>query len=337
MNQDPYIYWRIALSNPDQQAPPANPQPGFWRMDAGKGAPVAIWYDGDALECLVDSEDAHAPLAWRFCAKHPVTEEQYQQRMGTGMWHDDPRQQARTKAPPLNPPPAKDPPVKPDKIDQPPIKNQPDLDGFDAIRFELEAEVETAEELLKQPVKDQEQADRVGVWAKKLGEIFARAEARRVVEKEPHLTASRDVDTKWKPVLNQATYVAQALKSHLQTFLMLKQAGERKRAEEEAAKAQAAWDAAQKIEDEGERAKVVAEAQAAEEASIAKKATAGRTGMKVGLRTEKKARIVDYAKCLAAVSEHPDVKALVETLAQRSVRGGNPLPGVEVVTVEKVV
>ena len=82
---------------------------------------------------------------------------------------------------------------------------------------------------------------------------------------------------------------------------------------------------------------MVAEAQAAEEAAIARKPAAGRTGMKVSLRTEKRGRIVDYAKCLAAVSEHVDVKAVVETLAQRSVRGGNPLPGVEVVMVEKVV
>ena len=59
--------------------------------------------------------------------------------------------------------------------------------------------------------------------------------------------------------------------------------------------------------------------------------------MKVGLRSEKRARIIDYDKCLAAVKDHPDVKAVVEALAQRSVRGGNPLPGVEVVTVEKVV
>ena len=294
------------------------------------GAPVAIWYDGDELQCLVDGKDSHPPLAWRFCAKHPVSEEVYLERMETGRWVVDP------------------PPVKPDKIDQPPIKNRgskiigindplPDLDAFDALRFELESEIETAEELLKQPVTDQEQADRIGVWAKKLSEIEARAEQRRVLDKEPFLVGGREVDAKWKPVTLQASTFASRLKQHLQAFLLQQKAAERARAESERVKAAEAWTKVGTVEDEEERAKVVAQAQAAEEAAIAKNATAGRTGMKVGLRSEKRARIFDYYKTLEAVRDHAEIKEVVEKLAQRSVKGGHPLPGVEIVTVEKVV
>lgn len=340
---DPYVYWRAALNArpATSVAPPANPQAGFWRMEKAGNAlrktplwqPVAIWFDERAeMQCLVDGEEAHPGIAWKFCAQHPVEEAQYHAALLAGVWHDDYAIQLKADL-------DRDPiekPVKPDKIDQPRL-NTPDLDGFDAIRHELEAEIETAEELLKTPVKDQETADRVGIWAKKLAEIEARAEARRVVEKEPHLTASREVDARWKPVTSRADAVAKRLKAHLQTFLMLAKAAERARAESERVKAAEAWTKVGTIDDEGERAKIVAEAQAAEEVAVARNATAGRTGMKVGLRSEKRGRIVDYDKCLAAVANHPEIREVVEKLAQRSAKGGNPLPGVEIITVEKVV
>lgn len=308
---DPYLYWRIALEDILNVAPAATPQPGFWRMK--DGSPVAIWREDEGdeeLHCLVDGEPAHAVLAWRECASRPISEETY-----NGATDED-----EDEAP-----------------SPPPDHNQPDLDSFLALKFELDSEVETAEELLRTPVKDQETADRVGVWAKKLSEIEGRAETRRVLEKEPHLSASREVDAKWKPLTSRADEVARRLKAHIQTFLLMKKAAERARAEAAQREADAAWAKAQTIGSETERAVVVAQAQAAEEASAVRNATAGRVGMKVGLRSEKRARIVDYAACLAAVADHADVREVVEKLAQKSVRGGHPLPGVEVVVIEKVV
>ena len=311
MNADPYLYWRAALGG--NATPPRNPQPGFWRMK--DGSPVAIWRDeartGDELHCLVDGEDSHAALAWKECAARPISEEAYQ---GEDIEEED-----------VPPPP-------PDH-NQP----QPDLDSFLALKFELESEVETAEGLLRQPVKTQEDADQVGVWSKKLLEIEARAEARRVLEKEPFLVGGRDVDAKWRPITSRADEVAKRLKGHLQTFLLQKKAAERARAEASQREADEAWAKAQTIATDEERAPIVAQAQAAEESAVVRNATAGRTGMRVGLRSEKRARIVNYAVLLDAVKDHPDVREVLEKLAQKSVRGGHPLPGVEIVTIEKVV
>jgi len=313
---DPYAYWRLALTGP-QLAPPKNPQPGFWRMEnaAGVWVPVAIWWADGATECLVDGEDSHAALVWRNCAKYPVDEEQYNVRLRHGVWHDDP-------------------PPKP----APTLRNEPDdFDELMSLVHDLKGESETALELLRQPVADQETADRIGVWARKLGDIANRAEGRRIAEKEPHLAAGKAVDQKWKAIIDPAENLVRRLKTHVQAFLLAAKAAERERAARAAREAQEAWAKVGVEKTDEARAPLVAAAQAAEEASQAKNAAAGRTGMKVSLRTEKRGRIVDYAACLAAVADHADVREVVEKLAQRSVKGGNPLPGVEVVTVEKVV
>ena len=63
-------------------------------------------------------------------------------------------------------------------------------------------------------------------------------------------------------------------------------------------------------------------------------ASAGRVGARVALRTEKRARIVDFEACLQLLKDQPEIIDLVQTLAQRAVRGGVKLPGVEIDNVE---
>jgi len=72
-----------------------------------------------------------------------------------------------------------------------------------------------------------------------------------------------------------------------------------------------------------------AEAAEREKAAQATNAQAGRTGAKVSLRTFVSARIVDYGKALVALKDHPEMKALVEQLANRAVRAGVEVAGVE--------
>ncbi|MBZ3696033.1 hypothetical protein J1W56_25705, partial [Phyllobacterium sp. R2-JL] len=71
------------------------------------------------------------------------------------------------------------------------------------------------------------------------------------------------------------------------------------------------------------------EAAEAEREAQARNATAGRTGSRVSLRTFVSARITDYDKALVALKDHPEMKALVEQLANRAIRSGHDLAGVE--------
>ncbi len=66
------------------------------------------------------------------------------------------------------------------------------------------------------------------------------------------------------------------------------------------------------------------------------KVNAGRTGARVSLRSEKVAHIVDYDACMMALKDHPEMRSLVQVLAQRAVRGGVELAGVEVKIEERV-
>lgn len=81
---------------------------------------------------------------------------------------------------------------------------------------------------------------------------------------------------------------------------------------------------------------MIRQAQEAEKAAEVRNAQAGRTGAKVSLRTEKRAKIVDFDACLLALKERAEVKELIQSLANRAVKSGFSLPGVEVETIEKV-
>ena len=92
-------------------------------------------------------------------------------------------------------------------------------------------------------------------------------------------------------------------------------------------------------QDEEAKAAALKAAQEAEKAAEVKNASAGRTGARVSIRTEKRAKVVDYHAAAKALvdANHKDMLATIDQLAQRAVKAGVPLAGVEVETVEKVV
>lgn len=191
---------------------------------------------------------------------------------------------------------------------------------------------------MKTPVKTQDQADKAAIWAKRLTAIKNRATDLHKVEKQPHLDAGRNVDNKWRGLKEDPDTLAKKLKAHVTPFLQEQQRleyerqqrerdeAERKRREAEALAAQAdvSNTAAQ-----AEAERLQQEANQQEQAAQAQKAQAGRTGARVSLRTFVSARIVDYDKAIKALSNHPEMKALVETLANRAIRAGVELDGVE--------
>ena len=56
--------------------------------------------------------------------------------------------------------------------------------------------------------------------------------------------------------------------------------------------------------------------------------TGGATGRVITQRKVKVATITDYDKALGALKDHPDMKALVQQLADRACKAGVPLAGV---------
>jgi len=222
--------------------------------------------------------------------------------------------------------------------ESPPIGHNSKSDNpFDALKIEFESDEEQAQLLLKQPIETQEQADAVAFWSKRIALISKKATDLHKVEKQPHLDAGRAVDDKWRDLKENPKSLSDKMKRHLDDWL-------RKRAVIEAERQRHAREEAERLRLEAEKLQAESNKEAQDQieiynlhrqAALAEKqskemnVSAGRIGSKVALRTFVSARIVDYKKAMMALKDHPEMKALVEQLANRAVRAGHHLNGVE--------
>lgn len=311
---NPWAWWQNALAGNIGPMHEGLPEQGFYRtrFKGGQWEPVAIWFDDGQWWAKRGERMVDADEAWNFCRTHPVSHEAYQKAIEGSGWDDEP------------PAPA--------------IGHNLPSDPFEALELEFQAEAEQANEFMKVPVKTQDQADKAAIWAKRLTAIKNKATDLHKVEKQPHLDAGRNVDNKWRALKEDPDTLAKKLKAHVTPFLQEQQRleyerqqrerdeAERKRREAEALAAQAdVSDTAAQAEAE----RLQQEAARQEQAAQPKNAKAGRTGASVSLRTFVSARITDYDKALKALGNHPEMKALVETLANRAVRAGHEIDGVE--------
>lgn len=296
------------------------PQSGFYRKrnKAGSDIPVAIWNGEQGIVAVAGSSPVDPHDIWTWCCDWPVSEESYRAVAENGQsWADEP-------------------PVATASIGH----NLPD-DPHEALRLEFEAERELAENFLSRTIESQDDADKAAVWSKKIAAIAKKATDHHKIEKQPHLDAGRAVDDKWRPLKEEPDALSKRLKRHLDAYLLDQQRKERERQEaarreeerlrreaEEKARAAAASDDAAAKED-AERLQREAEAKAREAES--RNASAGRTGAKVALRTFVSARVTDYEAAAIALLKmnHADLKSTIDQLANRAIRAGVELAGVE--------
>lgn len=311
---DPYHYWREKLAgrDPDPVDPRTDMPAGFWRLRSGD--PLAVWLDAEgkrtALRGFAGASRIMAPKHTEAMAETgsfgvAVTEELYRAAFDAGEWPDDPPAVA-------------------------PIGHNLPESAFDRLRIEIEGEVETTAPFIEKPIETQADADKCSTWARRVGLLAKQADEAREEEKAPHLAAGREVDDRWRPVITDAKDLTARLKKHVEPYLIRKKReadDAARKAREEAEELRRAADLSTVNEDE--RAELVQQAQDAERRAEPKKAIAGRPNMRVSLRKKVRARIVDYGACHAALRDHRDMKELVEQLANRAVKAGVPLAGVE--------
>lgn len=315
-----YDYWRAKLAGEDPD-PPADRTLlplGFWRLRNGE--PLAVWIREDG-ERVAASGFASRPRPWSRQRMEStaesgsfgqaVTEEVWRAAYEAGHWPDDP----------------------------PPVAAGHNLPGdpLERIAAELRDEAEMTAAFLSSPVATQADADKCSTWARRVGLLAKKADEARKAEKEPHLAASRAVDDRWRAVIAEAETLTATLKKHVEPFLI----AEKRKADEAArvAREQAETLRRQAMESDqksaAERDALRAKATEVEKAAEPKRPIAGRPNMRVSLRKKVRARIVDYDACYAALKEHPDMREYVTDLANRAVRAGVPLAGVEAETYEE--
>lgn len=316
---DRWAWWQEALKGNIGPIHENEPQQGYYRTRRKNGPwePVAIFYPEDTAE-LVAYRDGREVRdingLWVWCCRNPISFEAYERAMSGGGFKDEPKTATIGD-------------------------NSGDADPFEALKIELAGERELAEGFLKTKIETQDQADQAGIWAKRLNDLSKRADGQRTTEKEPHLTRSRAVDDKWRPIIGDAKDLAKSLKQHVEPFLLAAKRAEQERARKAAEEAERKRQEALKAESEEQRAEALQAAQQAEKAAEVQNASAGRTGAKVSIRTEETAIVNDYhaaAKALVDMN-HKDLLATIDQLAKRALKAGMLLEGCEKKTIEKVV
>jgi hypothetical protein len=328
-NDNAWAWWQAALAGNFGPIHDSDPQQGYYRtrFKDKPWEPVAIWFE-DEWHAMRGERVVNAAEIWTWCCRNPISYEAYTKAIDGAGWDDEP------EAPAIG-------------------HNLPD-DPFEALQVEFAAEKEQAEAFLKTPIKKQADADRAAVWSKRLSTIAKKATDLHKVEKQPHLDAGRNVDNKWRELKEDPDALSKKLKRHLDAFLQEQQRIELDRqaaARAEADRIQreadavrvAAEQASAKNDNESnagaiaERNNAIAEAQRladqaaqAERDAQARNASAGRTGAKVSLRTFTYAEITDFDALLMALKDRPEIREVVETLANRAARSGVELAGMAI-------
>jgi len=220
---DDYAWWREALATGSFTVNENEPQPGFYKTKrAGAWSPVAIWKKDGVLVAKDVTGMRNPHDIWVGCAKHPVSNVAAKKAFATGNFPGE-------------------------------IPAMGHNSGTLSLSEEIADVCASAMEWLRKlgGIKDKTAGDMAANWRAKLNDLKKRADVERETEKRPHLEASRAVDAKFKPVIEQAEAAANTLRDALTVFM---------RAEE--AKARAEAEARHKAEMERvakERARIAAE------------------------------------------------------------------------------
>lgn len=190
----------------------------------------------------------------------------------------------------------------------PAMGNNNPPEGFDALRLAIESEAAEALGWLKDLViETQADADKCANWRDAINKLMKQADAEREKEKRPHMEAANAVQAKYAPLIARCKAVGDQMRQRLSYFLQKQQ--------------------------EAKRAAVAAAVVEGNDAvRFDSKASAGGSvsGRKTHLRTQTTAVITDFDAALAFFKSNEELRELVQLLANRVVRAGGTMPGVEV-------
>ncbi|WP_029620212.1 hypothetical protein [Pseudorhizobium marinum] len=331
-NDNAWKWWQDALAGKLGPIHDSDPQQGYFRtrFKDKPWEPVAIWFEDGEWHAMRGERAISAADIWTWCCRNPITYEAYTKAIEGGGWDDEP--------------------------EAPAIGHNLPADPFEALQIEFEAEKEQVSAFLKKPITTQTDADRAAVWAKRLSTIAKKATDLHKVEKQPSLDESRRVDDKWRGLKEDPADLSKMLKRHMDAYLQEQQRIElerQRKAREEADRIQREADAARVAAEQAaakndnqetadvaaiaEKNNRIAEAERlarqaadAERDAQARNASAGRTGARVALRTFTYAEILDFEKLLLALKDRPEIREVVETLANRAARSGVELAGMAI-------
>ncbi len=311
-----WSWWREALAGHNPEINANEPQCGFYKKRDGKGGkwlPVMIRYDSEGiLRCRVGDDSAVDPHeVWTWVAGNPVSKEDAKHAFETGSF---PGEVATIG------------------------DNSGDLSLAEQIK-------DYAQQALawfrKNGIKDKTASDLAANYRAELLRLAITADGERETEKRPHLEASRAIDAKFKPLIDEANSAANELREGLTKWMRKEEARlvAERRAKWEAEKA-AAEKARQEVE--AQRAKQMRDdpiaALTSPEPDLpdippppepVKVQAGGQRGRKTGFREVTKYVVTDHKLALAFFADSEDIRELVAKLADRACKAGVVVPGAE--------
>lgn len=304
--KDEFNHWRSALEGNPGPISADEPQCGYYRKRQSKDGPwipVAIWMHAEqGMVCRVGKEMKEPLDVWTWVAKNPVKKEDAKIAFDTGTWPGDAPSVASQDIGANNPP--------------------------SAITDLIPLEIEAADAWLAKvkTITTQEHADIASNRVANLRDLRKKADAEHTAEKAPHLAAGRAVDAKFR-IREDLDPPVKRLLAAITVFQNAERARLQKIADDRAAKERAEWEKQQATTNTLDE--LLNPPPPPKAAAPVKIKSGGASGKAISLRTVKIATITDYDKALAALKDHPDLKALVQTLCDRACKAGVPLAGVE--------
>jgi hypothetical protein len=314
---DEFAWWRKALSGAKQMIDADSPQSGFYRKRAHKDGPwqpVMIRLQDGELRCRVGDDSTVDPLTvWTYCADNPVSKEAAAFAFKNKRWETD--------APTVG-----------------------DNSGNASPLELLRDYIETARAWFKGKKLDTQKAvDEAANYANELIRLKGVADKERDALVRPHLTAQREINSKYNPEIENAETLAKTIKRGCDDFMRAEKA--RLEAEQRAkymAELKAAEEARKAVEEQ--RAKQMADDPIAAltspdvempELPMGPKApepvkvqAGGQRGKKMALRTYTVHEVTDYAAALEWAKLDAKVIETVTAVCVAAARGGQTVPGV---------
>ena len=279
------------------------------RAEFGKGRYLKVFE-------TAEHEGAFADETFAFIAKDAITYEAYLHWYQTGEWPAsegalaliEESRKARPRAAKkvesaANPVAATEPGIGHNSGEDPAVE-------FEIFVDQVAAALKGVDGL--KAVETDEQVASALSLANRLTELSGQGDKLRVAEKAPHLAATKAVDARWKPTIDDAAGGARTLKNAINA-LKTKQLREKR--EREAAQA--------------------ALANPATEAAPPERIIAP-YGNSSTVKTRKQVKVVDYDAVYQALRANADVRALLDKLAQRVIDAGGTIAGVEIEEVARI-
>jgi hypothetical protein len=189
------LHQRDPRNNPEPELEVGVAYPGIYRWRTRRGfVPVQIWRSDEGTLQTINGKTAYADEqfcenVFSWCCRNAITKQQLDGFLLSKHWFDEP-------AP----------------VVAQPGSNLPE-NFVEAMRLRLEGEKDEIERFLKEPVDNQERADKAANWAARLiREVRDPVEEMRVKEKQPYLDEARSVDQTYVPIRDLAASLVKRLK-----------------------------------------------------------------------------------------------------------------------------